>query len=542
MDNYWIRKRLSRRAILAGGSATAIGAAALALGCGGDDDDDPGTGGSTGGTPTQPAGNGSGGDSAPSGSLTVAIDALPPTLDPHRTSGGGYFPYNWEAFEGLLARDDEAKVVPGLAESFEYSPDYTQLTLKLRSGVTFHNGDPFTSEDVPFSLERLRTPDFKMAYAPNFARIEAVDTPDEHTVIFRSSSPFPELHQYLDSYFYVVPKQYLSTGNNESTFGTNPVGTGPLKVSRFATDEVIEFEAYEGYWGTKSQTSKISLRALPEPSTRIAGLQNGELDLIWGLPPQFFQQIQGNSDFELVFSPAVRVRFAMLNLRGQGNPAYKDPRVREAMNLAINREQIAKVVFGGAARPGGWFAPKGITGHKEADPYPYDPDRAKQLLAEAGFPDGLEIDPLAYASADPEAMYNGVLADWAKVGIRSTNAPLGADFVDVLRSHTVPMIATQSQNVAYDGAADLIRWLHTDGGYSISDGSLDADIDAAVDTGGSEREAALQAVFERVYNEHLVVPIVETDNVFAYRKDRISGWPQIQGWPYPRNYGRIAKA
>jgi peptide/nickel transport system substrate-binding protein len=369
-----------------------------------------------------------------------------------------------------------------------------------------------------------------------------VDTPDAQTVTFKSKTPFPELHQYLDSYFYVVPKKYLSTGNNESTFGTNPVGTGPLKVSRFATDEVIEFEAFADYWGTKSQTQKVRLRALPEASSRIAGLQSGELDLIWDLAPQFFEQVKSNQDFELVFSPAVRVRFIMLNLRGQGNEAFKDPRVREAMNLAINREQIAKVVFGGAARPGGWFAPKGITGHKEAEAYKYDEKRAKEQLAAAGFADGLEIDPLAYASADPEAMYNGVLADWAKVGIKSTNRPLGADFVDVLRSHTVPMIATQSQNVAYDGASDLIRWLRSDGGYSISDGSLDSDIDNAADQGGKEREAALQTVFERVYKEFLVVPIVETDNVFAYRKDRIKDWPQIQGWPYPRNYGRIEKA
>ncbi|MCK9517883.1 MAG: ABC transporter substrate-binding protein [Dehalococcoidia bacterium] len=544
MDNYWTRKaKLSRRTVLVSGATTAVGVAAFALGCGDDDDDDApaATGTATQGANT-PASGGGGGDSEPTGQLAIAIAGLPPTLDPHRTSGGGYFPYNWEPFEGLLSRGDDGAIIPGLAESYEYSDDLTQLTLKLRSDVTFHNGDPFTSEDVAFSLERLRTPDFKMAYAPNFARIENVDTPDAQTVTFRSGEPFPELHQYLDSYFYVVPKKYLSAPGGEENFGTTPVGTGPYKVTRFATDSVIEFEAYEGYWGTKAKTQKVALRALPEASTRIASLQSGEVDLIWDLAPQFFEQVRSNSDFELVFSPAVRVRFIMLNLRGQGNAAYKDPRVREALNLAINREQIANVVFGGAARPGGWFAPKGIVGHKEAEPYAHDPDRAKELLAEAGFPDGLEIDPLAYASADPEAMYNGVLSDWGKVGIKSTNAPLGADFVDVLRSHTAPMIATQSQNVAYDGASDLIRWLRSDGGYSISDGSLDDDIDNAAGTGGDARATALQSVFERVYNEFLVIPIVETDNVYAYRTDRIKAWPQIQGWPYPRNYGRIEKA
>jgi len=537
LDNYWNRKKtISRRTLLGTGAATAVGAAALAIGCGGDDDDAPGNGSTTPGT------DNGGANGAPSGQLTIAIDVIPPTLDPHRTSGGGYFPYNWEPFEGLLGRDDDGAIVAGLAESFEYSEDLTQLTLTLRSDVTFHNGDPFTSEDVPFSLERLRTPDFKMAYAPNFARIERVETPDPQTVVFHSSEPFPELHQYLDSYFFVVPKKHLLSAGGEESFSTSPIGTGPLKVTRYATDSVIEFEAFDGYWGTKSQTAKVSLRSLPEASTRIAGLQAGELDVIWGLQPQFFDQVKNNSDFELVFSPAARVRFAMLNLRGQGNPAYSDPRVREALNVAISREQIAKVVFGGAARPAGWFAPKGVVGHKESEPYPYDPERAKELLAQAGFADGLEIDPIGYWNVDPEAMYNGMIADWAKVGIKSTNGPLGADFTDVLRSHTVPMIATQSQNVAFDGASDLIRWLHSEGGYSISDGSLDEEIDRAAAAGGAERETALQSVFERVYREFLVIPIVESDNVFAYRKDRVKAWPQIQGWPYPRNYGRIAKA
>jgi hypothetical protein len=104
------------------------------------------------------------------------------------------------------------------------------------------------------------------------------------------------------------------------------------------------------------------------------------------------------------------------------------------------------------------------------------------------------------------------------------------------------MIATQSQNVSFDGASDLIRWLHSDGGYSVSDGSLDAEIDRAAIAGGDARAAALESVFERVYREFLVIPIVETDNVYAFRKDRVKQWPQIQGWPYPRNYGRIVRA
>jgi peptide/nickel transport system substrate-binding protein len=537
LDNYWMRKKkLSRRSMLATGAATAVGAAALAVGCGGDDDS-PSSGGDTPGTGTEATGTG-----APSGQLAIAIDVLPPTLDPHRTSGGGYFPYNWEPFEGLLGRDDNGQIVPGLAESHAYNEDLTELTLKLRSGVVFHNGDAFTSEDVAFSLERLRTPDFKMAYAPNFARIESVETPDAQTVTFKSSEPFPELHQYLDSYFWVVPKKHLLSSEGEQTFGTNPVGTGPLKVTNFATDSSIQFEAFEQYWGEKAHTAQVTLRSLPEASTRIAGLQAGELDLIWGLQPQFFDQVKGNSDFQLEFSPAARVRFVMLNLRGQGNPAYADPRVREALNIAINREQIAKVVFGGAARAAGWFAPKGVVGHQESAPYPYDQDRAKELLAQAGFANGLEIDALQYWNVDPEAMYNGIIADWAKVGVKSTNRPLGADFTDVLRSHTVPMIATQSQNVSFDGASDLIRWLHSDGGYSVSDGSLDAEIDRAAIAGGDARAAALESVFERVYREFLVIPIVETDNVYAFRKDRVKQWPQIQGWPYPRNYGRIVRA
>ena len=517
----------------------------MLAGCGDDDNggSSPTTGASPAATGSAPAGSTATASAVtPSGNLNIAINGLPPTLDPHRTSGGGYFPYNWEAFEGLLSRDDNAKIVPGLATSFEYNPDSTELTLKLRQGVQFHNGDAFSSEDVVFSLERMRTAEFKMAYAPNFARITAVETPDASTVKFKCSAPFPELHQLLDSYFYVAPKKYLSTGSNASSFGTTPVGTGPYKVSQFAVDQAITFEAFDGYWGTKARTKKVVLRNLPEASTRTSALQSGEVDLIWGIPPQFLEQIKGNSGLSLNQTPAVRVQFIMLNLRGQGNAAFKDVRVREAMNLAINRDQIAKVVFGGGATPGGWFAPKGLVGYKQTDPYKYDAKRAKDQLVAAGFGDGLQIDALAYSTGSPEAMYNGVIADWAKVGIKSTNRPLGADFVDVLLSHAAPMIATQSQNVTYDGGADLIRWLKTTGAYSISDGSLDADIDKAATAGGAARETALESVFQKVYDQFLVIPIVEDGNVFAYRKAAIKEWPQILGWPYPRGYGRIVRA
>lgn len=527
---------VTRRQVLATGAAASVGVAALAVGCGDDDDDEaPPSGGtaqptSTGGTQS-PAG--------PTGQLNIAIDALPPTLDPSRTSGGGYFPYNWDVFDGLLGRDNDAKIVPGLASSYEYNDDFTELALKLRSDVTFHNGDPFTSEDVAFTLERQRTPDFKMAYAPNFARITDVSTPDANTVVFKCKEPFPELHQYLDSYFYVVPKKYATEAGER--FTTEPIGTGPYKVARFASGDHIEFAANEAYWGDTPGTQKVILKALPEASTRVAALQAREVDLIWAIPPQFFDQVRGDKQFSLEFTPAVRVQFIMMNLRGQGNPAYKDPRVREAMNIAINREQIGKVVYGGASVAGGWFSPKGTVGFRDEPPYKYAPEKAKQLLAEAGFGNGIDIDPISYAAA-AELMYNGVIADWQAVGIRSKNNALGADFVDVLRSHTAPMIATTSQNVSYDGASDLIRWLRSDGGYSISDGQLDEAIDNAASAGGDKRAPALESVFETVYKQFLVIPIVENSNVYAYRTDRIKEWPQILGWPYPRNYGAIVKS
>lgn len=542
MSSYWDNRSLSRRRVLAGGAVvSAAGIAVGIVGCGDD---------SSGGT-TPSATFGSQGKNtttassptvaAPTGELTIAISALPPTLDPHRTSGGGYFPFNWETFDGLLQRDGQGKIVPGLAKSYEYNADFTELTLKLRDGVKFHNGDAFTSEDVAFSLDRLRTPAFKMAYAANFARIASVQTPDPLTVTFKSSKPFPELHQYLDSYFYVVPKAYAASAGD--SFSTKPVGTGAYKVTGFTADNVIEFEANAQYWNYTPGTQKVHLKALAEPSTRVAALQSGDASLIWDIPPQFFEQLKGDSKLSLVFSPAARVQFIMMNLRGQGNKAYTDPRVREALNISINRDQIGKVVYGGSAVGGGWFAPKGVTGHKDAAPYPYDPQRAKDQLAAAGFANGLEIDPLIYAaSASTEPMFNGIIADWAKVGIKSKNNGLGADFIDSLLSHKAPLLATTSQNVSFDGAADLIRWLRSDGGYSISDGSLDADIDKASAAGGNDREKALEGVFQKVYDSYMVIPIVENGNVYAFRKDRIKDWPQILGWPYPRGYGRIVKA
>ena len=220
------------------------------------------------------------GGSARDGQLTIAIGALPPTLDPHRTNGGGYFPYTWETFDGVLKRGLDATVMPGVGNVYKYNDDSSQLTVQLRQDVTFHNGDKLTAEDIQFSMDRMRDPSFKMAYAANFARITAVETPDANTVVFKSSAPFPELHQLLDAYFYIVPKKYASTAGD--SFSTKPVGSGPYKVTNFVTDDRIEFEAFDGYWGDKAKTKKVVLRSIPEVSTAVAALEVGEVDAFFG--------------------------------------------------------------------------------------------------------------------------------------------------------------------------------------------------------------------------------------------------------------------
>ena len=233
----------------------------------------------------------------------------------------------------------------------------------------------------------------------------------------------------------------------------------------------------------------------------------------------------------------------MFNLKGNGKSAYQDARsVREAMNLAINRDQIVKVVYGGAAQSGSWFAPKGIVGHKDAPAYPYDPQRAKARLSEAGFANGLDVDPLSYPSA-PEEMYNGVIADWAKVGIRSTNRKLTTDYVSInCRPARRGSCHPSAQNVTYDGAADLVRWFRSIGSYSIMDNRLDQPIDQASAAGGDQPAAALQGVFQQIFDGYLIIPLVETQGVYAFRKDRIKDWPQILSWNFPRGYGQIIRA
>lgn len=335
--------------------------------------------------------------------MAIALSAEVNTLDPHMTNNGPDFTVIRQVFETLLRRDPQTmEYQPGLAESWEVLDDNT-VQFKLRKDVTFHNGEPLNAEAVKFSVERLLNPDTKSPHTSSLSAIDRVDVIDEHTVNIVTKEPYPLLLTRNTLAFtgsiIIVPPQYIQE-KGDAYFGENPVGTGPYKFKEWAKGEKVVLEVNQDYWdGGDPQIKEVTFHIIPEASTRISALLTGDVDFIERVPVDLIGRLEhGSDDVKVVLSENGGYAM-MMQLNPEAHPALKDKRVRQALNYAVDIDTILESIFGGyVTRVPVPADPKAFGFHTELKPYPYDPEKAKQLLAEAGYADGFTLD--AYTSND----------------------------------------------------------------------------------------------------------------------------------------------
>lgn len=320
--------------------------------------------------------------------IAQAVDAY--SMDPAKHSNFPTANILFQLYDGLVTQDETGAIVPALATEWS-NPDQLTWRFKLRDGVTFHNGELFNAEAVKASFDRALNPDFKAPYHSRISHITAVEVVDELTVDLKTAAPFPTmlLSLYEASFpALIVPPAY-SAENDGAEIAAKPVGTGPYKFVEWLKDERVVLEANPDYWGGKPAIEKVIFRPIAETRTRIAELTSGGVDVVVDVPPEDMAALEGAATKIATVASDSLYFLAFDTTR---DTPLNDKRVRQAINHAVDVDAIQEALMGGMGTRIALTLPaNGFAYDQSWQPYTYDPAKAKELLAEAGYPDGFEI-------------------------------------------------------------------------------------------------------------------------------------------------------
>jgi peptide/nickel transport system substrate-binding protein len=336
--------------------------------------------------------------------LRIGLNAEPSSLDPHYHALSPNNAVGQHIFEHLVESDPTQKLIPGLAASWKVLPDGITWEIKLRPGVQWHDGAPFTADDVLFSFDRVpnvpNSPGL-FSYATKGKTLKKVD---DLTVHMTTGAPSPLLPNDLTAVFIVSKKHGTGAATADYNSGKAAIGTGPFKFAEYIPGDRIVYTRNDSYWGTKPAWAKVTMKPIKAGPARVAALLAGDVDVIEDVPTADIEKLRKEAKVELAQTPSNRSIYLHLDqfrdetpfAKAKDGSAIKNPlrdkRVREALTKAINRDAIVSRVMEGAAVPASQYLPEGYFGiAKGLKPVAYDLEGAKKLLAAAGFPAGFKL-------------------------------------------------------------------------------------------------------------------------------------------------------
>lgn len=310
----------------------------------------------------------------------IAVGIDPDTLDPIRTTTTTVANMLDYTVETLTRIDSEGKLHPHLAESWETSPDGRTITLRLRQGVKFHDGTPFDATAAKFNLDRLMDPKLTVPLRGSYQAIQRTEVVDDRTVRLRLRHPSLVLVNALSwtSSGMLSPASMDKSGNKRGLV-VHPVGTGPYSFESYKKGDRMTVTKFADYWGEKPYYDTVVFRFVPEAASRESLLRAGQADLIILPPISDLNALQNDPNVKVVLAPSNRTIFVAIK-----TPKFKDPRVRQALNYAVNKQELISKLLFGAAEPMNAPMSSTLTGYCPTGSYDYDPARAKALLQQAG--------------------------------------------------------------------------------------------------------------------------------------------------------------
>jgi peptide/nickel transport system substrate-binding protein len=380
-------------------------------------------------------------------SLVVGMTIEPPGLDPTVAAPVAIREVTWvNLFEGLVRIDRDGRVQPLLAKSWEIAPDGLTYTFHLREGVKFHDGTSFDSADVKFAFDRARAPNSTNAQKQIFAPIEAIDTPDPATAVVRLKEPSGNFLYFLGWGDAVIVAPETSENNK-----ANPIGTGPFKFKSWTRGDRVELVRNPDYWQKdKIKLDSVTFRFINDPQAQVAAVRAGDVDAFPNIgAPELFSELKKDPRFTAVVGNTEGETVAGLN---SARKPFDDVRVRRALMHAVDRKALVEGAYSGYGRPiGSHFSPNHPAFVDLTGVVPYDPAKAKALLKEAGYGNGLSITikspQMAYASRSAELLSAMLSEVGVELKIIPTEFPAkwieevfrNKDYDVTIVSHTEPL-------------------------------------------------------------------------------------------------------
>jgi peptide/nickel transport system substrate-binding protein len=477
---------------------------------------------------------------APEGQLTWAVHTtlVPAWFDPvEMPSVITPFMILYGLHDALVKPMPGQAMAPSLAESWSASKDGLVYEFVLRKGVRFHNGDPLTAEDVKFSFERYRGVSAKLLKD----RVAAVETPDPGRVRFRLKAPWPDFMMFYSSATgsgWVMPKKYVDKVGDEG-FKKAPVGAGPYKFVSFNPGVELVLEAFDGYWRKAPNVKRLVFRVIPDEATRLAALKRGEADIAYAMSGEIGREIQRSAGLALKPTVIQSTHFAFFADQFDPKSPWHDRRVRLAANLSMDRNAINQAISLGNSKVTGSVIPSTFDFYWQPPPIPRDQARAKQLLAEAGYPNGFDAgdyncDVVACGTGEP------VVNDFKSVGIALKIRPLErAAFFKGFAEKKLKNVIHVFGGVFGNAATRLEAFVVSGGTYAYGaypdlDGLFR---DQAAELDRAKRETLLHRMQQIVHERAMFAPIYELAflNGVGPRVEE-SGLGLIAGYAYSAPY------
>ena len=484
---------------------------------------------------------GFGGQAAGASSIVVAVDTPPRTMNPHGSDADASLSVMANFFEGLMQRKGaEGTLVPALAERYEH-PDLLTWKFYLRKGVKFHNGNAFNAADVKFSFERLSNPEVS-EFTTDGKNMASVDIIDDYTVVVKTNSPTPwfvnNMHQ-----IYIMDMESTES-RDPGDVETKPIGTGPYKFVEWVKGSYLKMAANEEYWEGAPAIKNVDLRPITESSTRFAALVSGQAEIVSGIPVELYDKVVKNPKLEVITRPARRSIFLQIGNK-PGSPTA-DIRVRKAMYMAINEDEIIEKIMRGHAAPAAQIPDPPTIGYNASlERLPYDPEMAKKLLKQAGHEDGFEITLTGPNDryVQDEQIAEAVARYLAKVGIKVNLdvKPKSIFFKEVFEGKLEFYLIGW-----FDGTFDMgrtyFKLVHTRdqekghgslNGANFSDPSLDILLEATASmVDQQERKTVLQDLNKMAMVDKIVcIPLHYQRDIYAMQKGKgIKFEPRPDRW------------
>lgn len=457
------------------------------------------------------------------GTITYAAGSATQTLDPQFITDVTTFRAVGTMYEALTKQDENGKVGPGLALSWTVSPDRRTWTFKLRPGVTFHDGSPFNAQAVKFTYDRILNPATGSPRRSTLDMVQSTEVVDDLTFRLTTKEPFAPLLAQLSAYnvYILSPAHVQKEGAN---FSKTASGTGPFRLQSWQPGEKLTVVRNEKYWGEKPRVDSVVFTVVPEDSARTLLLLSGQADVISELPYVMVKRMSTLDAVRVIRKPGYRTIYLGMNL---SVPPFNDVRVRQAVGHAINKQALVQGLLNGIGTLGGSLESSVIEGTaKQLQPHPYDPAKAKKLLAEAGHPNGFSTEFMV-----PTGRYNmdrqvgeAIQGQLAAVGIKATiQSPEFGAYLAALNKGKVPMFLsgkgsptgdmdfTQALLNASNGKMNYFQYKNPEVDRLISQQRV------AVDP--NERQRLLTDLQTKVYQDQPHITLYYEDQVWATRSN-----------------------